>query len=600
MPSSTASTSSEDSPLLQNNNRSRSETPNSSSSSTLAFSPSSKLSTSTFFSDVPKQNLLAFVLGVLCCACAGSITLFSMFAPSLQHYTNLPLMDINLISIAAELGMYVPVPLLGYSADRFGPQTVGILASFLFCPSYFIASRILLLSQTTNNNGVISALASTVPVSFLDTFLEANKRNILVACFACIGTATSSLHFCGVVTAAKVLRKYPGLSISAPIAAFGISSLWQSQVIYRFFLNPREPNYPHEQYIRLHPAFLFFSVLYLFTGVISYMTAHVGAVYPDSTKSPEDDEESVPNSADSEPSTSSTYDTLNSNNDDTIENNKHTANENSNNDLEDNTRPSSGSASHEPYKQHRFLSDFLLDHTVWALFISFVLATGPLEMFINDMGVIMSTIRNPSLQTYPISTQVSIFSSFNTLTRLTLGILSDLIAHKVSRASLLAMILFCTAVVQFLTSLGVFTDYRNGENFYLCVILNGISYASTFTLFPAIVATAWGVERFGTNWGIFILGPALGSTFFGVLFAKVYDKAIKSVTSLFNKLSSPSSSSTTVITLDGGDKNLQCYGVKCYQTTFLTSSLGFVIATILLMIIYLRHWKPITARRSIA
>lgn len=57
----------------------------------------------------------------------------------------------------------------------------------------------------------------------------------MVLAFVFVGMGTSSMYFAGVTTSAKNFTGNRGLALSLPIAAFGLSSLWQSQLVSRVF-----------------------------------------------------------------------------------------------------------------------------------------------------------------------------------------------------------------------------------------------------------------------------------------------------------------------------------------------------------------------------
>lgn len=588
--------------------------------------PSRESSLRSFYPPISRRNVIAFCLALICSGCAGSISLFSMFAPSLQYYTNLQVMDINIIAIAAELGMYVPVPIIGYVADKFGPASVGILSAILFCPSYFISALII--------NRCSSSLSNINDISQYSyfPFLEKHVFHILVICFACIGAGTSSLHFCGVVTAAKVLPQLPGLSISGPIAAFGISSLWQSQIINMFFVSKDKDQLDH---IRLSPVFKFFSILYIITGIVGYLASNIGTFLVTLAADNESTEEYI-----TEPHTQqqqllqpsqnfNSYDSV-TNSIEGPSNNANTTKSVSNVTSKLGSKRSTSAS----YKSHTSIKEFLSDHTVWVFFFAFVLATGPLEMFVNNMGMIVNTIRRNNEFGSSVATHVSLFSAFSTLARLTMGILSDLVEHKISRVYILVFILLTTAISHFLLASGIFTEFHDGKYFYIASSSNGFSYGSAFTIVPTIVATVWGVERYGTNWGTFILGPALGASFYGYLFAQVYESSATGKPSGGNQFLNsiyefhPNDTKTSLVTAPeffaikisetsknlilyinsfftissptfnkGGNllpdsQNIECYGIKCYQDTFISTGVGFVISAILVLSVYLFSWKP--------
>jgi MFS family permease len=101
------------------------------------------------------------------------------------------------------------VPIFGYIADTYGPAKLSVVSSFLFGPAYLMASYV---------------YANGLP------YLA------MVLAFAFVGAGTSSMYFSGVTTCAKNFTGNRGLALSLPIAGFGLSSLWQSQIVSKLFV----------------------------------------------------------------------------------------------------------------------------------------------------------------------------------------------------------------------------------------------------------------------------------------------------------------------------------------------------------------------------
>ncbi|CAZ85835.1 unnamed protein product [Tuber melanosporum] len=152
----------------------------------------------------------SFACATVNCLCAGSILLFSLWAPVFQQKLGYSQMQVNAISIAGELGMYLPVPVFGYICDAYGPAKLSLLSATFFGPAYLLASH---------------------------TFANQLPYPVMVLAFVFVGMGTSSMYFAGVTTCAKNFTDNRGLALSLPIAAFGLSSLWQSQVVSRVFTN---------------------------------------------------------------------------------------------------------------------------------------------------------------------------------------------------------------------------------------------------------------------------------------------------------------------------------------------------------------------------
>lgn len=61
---------------------------------------------------------------------------------------------------------------------------------------------------------------------------------------------------------------------------------------------------------------------------------------------------------------------------------------------------------------------------------------------------------------------------------------------------------------------------------HLTTALVGLGYGSAFSLVPIIISVVWGVENFGTNWGIVAMVPAVGAAFWGIVYSRGYQDAL--------------------------------------------------------------------------
>lgn len=94
---------------------------------------------------------------------------------------------------------------------------------------------------------------------------------------------------------------------------------------------------------------------------------------------------------------------------------------------------------------------------------------------------------------------------------------------------------------------------RNPGLFHVCTALVGVGYGSAFSLVPIIISVVWGVENFGTNWGIVAMAPAAGAALWGLVYSSGYQNAIG------GSISTSNSSSRGEVPFDG-----LCHGWKCY------------------------------------
>lgn len=83
--------------------------------------------------------------------------------------------------------------------------------------------------------------------------------------------------------------------------------------------------------------------------------------------------------------------------------------------------------------------------------------------------------------------------------------------------------------------------------FHLCTALVGTGYGGAFSLVPIVISVVWGVENFGTNWGIVAMVPAAGAAVWGVVYSWTYQSAMN------------------MSAIDGGvDDGGHCVGWRCY------------------------------------
>eukprot|EP00026_Physarum_polycephalum_P014551 Phypoly_transcript_15080.p1 GENE.Phypoly_transcript_15080~~Phypoly_transcript_15080.p1 ORF type:complete len:234 (+),score=23.57 Phypoly_transcript_15080:214-915(+) len=164
-----------------------------------------------------------------------------------------------------------------------------------------------------------------------------------------------------------------------------------------------------------------------------------------------------------------------------------------------------------------------------------------------------------------IITFVVLFSVFNTLGRLTVGMLSDRFLHRLSRTSWLIVISFVMALAQ-LYFLVTDITFMFGA-----IFLMGIAYGGTFSVTPTLTSELFGLKNFGANYGFVGLAPALGSELISVLLTG----------SLVDKYKSEYYITVNI----NGTEVRNCLGRICYRYTLLVTlglcCLAIVSASIL-------------------
>ena len=515
---------------------------------------------------------LSFIWAILNCLCAGSITAYSLYGHLFQsrlHYTQF---QVNIVSITAELATYLPVSAFGYLCDRLGPGVPSFLSGFLFGLGYLLAAF------AYRSGPPPSAGGGGWPFG------------IMVLAFVGVGMGTSCMYLSAVTTCAKNFGrgKHKGLALAAPIAAFGLSGMWQSQVGSRL-LYERAPDGSRGD-VDVFRYFLFLGITLLCVGFIGTFTLKIV------------DEEEMIDEAVEELERSGLlardeffhraadihgYGTMDTGD----------LSESQFDFLQIEAERLKFRAAEDARKKNWLLNEetrrFLTDHTMWWLAAGFFLVTGPGEAFINNLGTIIGTLTPPHTSSSPTSpaTHVSIVAITSTAARLITGTLSDLLApvapnhqHRrgtgslensishlhgvtgsckpftLSRLVFLLTFSILLSLGQILLASGLIQNHAN--RFAWVSALIGAGYGAVFSLVPIVISVVWGVENFGTNWGILATAPAAGATVWGAVYAAVYQKAIGSGDE------GPGGSAEEVL----------CYGRKCYAPTFWAMAISVWVA----------------------
>ncbi|KAL8780341.1 MAG: hypothetical protein Q9194_000970 [Teloschistes cf. exilis] len=479
-----------------------------------------------------------------CSLCAGSITAYSLYGPLFQSRLHFSQVQVNAVSTAAEVAMYLPVPLFGYLCDQFSPRPLSLFAGICFGLGYLLAA-----------------------FSYRHGYIEEGgfPPAVMVVAFVAVGMGTSCMYLSAVTTCAKNSGrgKYKGLALAIPIAAFGLSGMWQSQIGSRL-LYDRSPERYGE--VDVYRYFVFLALLLFIVGLIGAFALNIV------------DEEELIDQAVSELERSGLLEDSpffqrsvlhdNSNGYGTVESSEALPNSAEfDDDGTDFPLQKARRQSEDDRRKAWLLNNetrlFLLDHTMWLLAAGFFLVTGPGEAFINNLGTIINTFYPPPSPGPPNgnspATHVSIVALASTFARLFTGTLSDLLAPAAAPGQSDDKRVTCSRLVFLLTSTLFFSIGQlllasgfiqsHPQLFPLVSALVGLGYGAIFSLTPIIVSVVWGVRNFGTNWGIVAVVPAAGAALWGAVYAAVYDAA-----------------ATDGLRAPGMER--LCYGVRCYAPTF--------------------------------
>lgn len=390
------------------------------------------------------------------------------------------------------------------------------------------------------------------------------------------------MYLSAVTTCAKNFGrgKHKGFALALPIAAFGLSGMWQSQIGSRLLYEETADGQRGD--VDVHRFFLLLGCLLLAVGLIGFFALKII-----------DEDEMIDEAVDELEQSGLLEDSdffQRQPSYGTREGDRRLSVE----EEEDIKRREEEQAEEEARKKTWLLNQetraFLTDHTMWWLAAGFFLVTGPGEAFINNLGTIIGTLYPPptSLDSgapqTSAATHVSIVAITSTLARILTGTLSDLLAptspqhqhrrgpnslanslaslpnagppepskrFEVSRVVFLLLFSLLASIGQVILASGVLQN--RGDLFWLVSATIGAGYGAVFSLTPILVSVVWGVENFGTNWGIVATVPAAGATVWGLVYSGVYQWA---------------ATRETQAMVGGAKEEVLCYGVWCYAPTF--------------------------------
>ncbi|KAJ5122561.1 transporter mch1 [Penicillium atrosanguineum] len=493
-------------------------------------------------------RVVSFAWGVVTCLGAGSITAFSLYGHLLLTRLRYSQLQVNAVSIAAEIAMYLLVPLFG------GPPTDVGGTGWPFW--------------------------------------------VMIVAFILVGMGTSCMYLSAVATCAKNYGrgKHKGIMLAIPIAAFGLSGMWQSQ-LGTYVLCEWNPDGSRGD-VDVFKYFLFLALLLLVIGIIGTFALRI--VDDEEEKFIDETVEELERSGLLEESeffrprneitTVMEYGTFGSDDDEespTLS------------DEEREQRRLEKDRQEEERQKKNWLLNyetrvFLQDPTMWWLAAGFFLVTGPGESYINNLGTIIPTLTPrfysplaPPPAGLP-STHVTTVALTSTIARLLTGSLSDFFAPPathlfppipedsrqrfsgsqtggvtLSRMAFLVPSAILLSIGYLLLSSPL--PIEHPQAFHLTTALVGFGYGSAFSLTPILISVVWGVENFATNWGIVAMMPALGAALWGVVYSRAYQNALDAI-------DSP----------DG-----QCYGWRCYGYW----AVGCTVSVWVAVVVWLAAWR---------
>lgn len=396
----------------------------------------------------------------------------------------------------------------------------------------------------------------------------------MVMAFILVGAGTSCLYLAAVTTCAKNFGrgKHKGIMLAVPIAAFGLSGMWQSQVGTYLLYERREDGSRGD--VDVFRYFLFLAVLLFGIGVVGVLGLKVVVdeeKYIDEAVDELERSGIIDESDFFRPRSEvrAAYGTFAQGDD-----RSSVASEGQSflmSDEEREARRADKEREEEEWRKKNWLLNyetrlFLKDQTMWWLAMGFFLVTGPGEAYINNvsiwipfkstslisskLGTIIQTLtpgtsppNTPPPAGLP-STHVTTIALTSTVARLLTGSLSDVFAPPalhfytdpesppppqpnrltLSRLTFLLPSAILLSVGYLLLAIPL--TQAHPQLFHLTTALVGVGYGSAFSLVPILISAVWGVENFGTNWGVVAMVPALGAAAWSLIYSRGYQDAM--------------------------------------------------------------------------
>ncbi|KAI6043419.1 MFS general substrate transporter [Pisolithus marmoratus] len=463
--------------------------------------------------------------------CAGGIFCFPLISPALATHLKLTQPQLTTIALAGMVGQYPLSALAGKVIDCYGPWACSLVSAGLLSTGFGLFARE--IAQTPDD--IIRASASSY------------HRLAFYFLVCSVGAVFS--FFSGVFAASKNFPHYMGLATGISTALFGLSPTFLSTLATRYFSHPDTGlDVSH-----------FLQFLALLCGCVHIVGAFTMHVLP-----PAEECTSHPFGVDAEDQAADECTSLLS------------------------KANSAASVEVVPAMDEDLRSqsalDVLKDINFWVLgFVVFVIL-GSCEMVMSNIGTIVLSLPPRYFPTVTIndipsgdiatSTQVRTISISNTISRLVVGPLADIVSPVTShlppgsrgglRKHLISRIAFLTfsSFVLICTYLWMAVGVRSQSALWALSIGAGIPYGCIFAILPSLVSSIWGIHNLGRNYGILINAPFFGTPTFSYLYAFV---------------------AAAHAPADGS----MCTGVQCWRATFGVSAGVAALA----LVASLRLWK---------
>ncbi|KAH9050733.1 MFS general substrate transporter [Lactarius hengduanensis] len=393
---------------------------------------------------------------------AGGIFIFPLLSPVLALHLKFTQPQLTTIVLLGMMGQYPFSAPIGKIVDEYGPWVCSLIASFLFSGSF----------------AILAAEIAKTPDDI--TGPSESSFRILAGVFFVMGFATAASYFSTLFAATRTFPQYLGAASGASMTLFGLSPLFLSLLASTFFTDPSTgldvPRIGH-----LIGAFI---MRLCKPQCITTPSTPASAPTSDEERSIDEREPLLPN------------------------------------------KPHRSESQIIPIGESRPVIELFKDSHFWLLALVALIILGSCEMIISNIGTIVLSLNSGRIVSIggsssagaATATQVRLISISNTLSRVVVGPLADLISPVTSLALLSFVPLLLVGTFLYLE-----LAIRTPGDLWILSVNTGAAYGITFTILPSIVSTIWGNRDFGRNFGIMTYAPFFGTPLFSYLYAFVSD-----------------------------------------------------------------------------
>jgi hypothetical protein len=204
------------------------------------------------------------------------------------------------------------------------------------------------------------------------------------------------------------------------------------------------------------------------------------------------------------------------------------------------------------YGRHLCVTEVMREWRCYALMFVFTCTAGSGLFVINNIVAVAATVGQDASSFF-----VVVLSLANAVGRMSIGVIADRLAHRLSRIQLLACTALVMASAQFLLAL------NTHELLYPSLVIVGLSFGASFSNISAIVGDLFGAKFIGSNYGFIDLSPTIGSYVFATgLIALFY----------------PSNEDDDYD--DDDEEHASCEGARCLQNAFFVTTAACVVASV--------------------